>query len=79
MMAVVCGVMAASICSGSRFSVSGSMSTNTGLMPFHSSECAVATKEYGVVMTSPVMRSACSAVTSAMVPLVNRARCSTPR
>ncbi len=52
-------------------SVSGSMSTNTGLMPFHSSECAVATNEYGVVITSPVMRSACSAVTSAIVPLAN--------
>ena len=31
------------------------MSTNTGLMLFHSSACAVATKEYGVlVITSPV-------------------------
>jgi hypothetical protein len=34
------------------------MSTNTGLMPFHSSECAPATKENGVVITSPVMRKA---------------------
>ena len=29
-------------------------------------------------MTSPVMRKACRAVTSAMVPLENRAMCSTP-
>ena len=42
-------------------------------------ECAVATKEYGEVMTSPVIRSACRAVTSAIVPLVKRARCLTPR
>ena len=55
------------------------MSTNTGLMPFQSNEWAVATNEYGVVMTSPVMRSACSAVTSAIVALVNSATCSTPR
>jgi hypothetical protein len=33
--------------------VARSTSTKTGLMPFHSSECAVATKEYGVVNTSP--------------------------
>ena len=64
---------------GSRFRVTGSISANTGLMPFHSSECDVATKEYGVVMTSPVMRSACSAVTSASVPLVKSEMCSTPR
>jgi hypothetical protein len=64
---------------GSRFSVTGSMSTNTGWMPFHSSECAPATNENGVVMTSPVMRSACIAVTSASVPLVNSEMCCTPR
>ena len=79
MIAVVCGVMAASILAGSRLSVTGSTSTNTGLMPFQSSEWAVATNEYGVVITSPVMRSACSAVTRASVPLANRAMCSTPR
>lgn len=55
------------------------MSANTGLIPFHNSEWAVATKEYGVVMTSPVMRSDCSAVTSARVPLANREMYSTPR
>ena len=43
------------IFSGSRFIVSISMSTNTGRMLFHSNECAVATKEYGVVITSPVI------------------------
>ena len=77
--AVVCGVMAASIFAGSMLSVTGSTSTNTGLMPFHISECAVATNEYGVVMTSPPMRSDCSAVTSAMVALVNRLMWRTPR
>jgi len=61
--------MAASIFSGSRLNVSGWMSTNTGLMPFHSRECAVATKENGVVMTSPEIRSACREVTRASVPL----------
>ncbi len=71
MIAVVRGVMAASILRGIQVERPGSMSTNTGVMPFHSSECAVATNEYGVVMTSPVMRSACSAVTRAIVPLVN--------
>ena len=40
-----CGVIAASIFAGSRFSVMGSMSTKIGRMPFHSSECEVATKE----------------------------------
>ena len=59
--------------------LTGSMSTNTGLMPFQSSACAVATKEYGVVITSPVMRSACSAVTSPSVPFANSAMCRTPR
>ncbi|MNR41985.1 hypothetical protein D3C85_1604520 [compost metagenome] len=56
MIAVVCGVMSASIRAGSRFNVRGSTSAKTGLMPFHSSECEVATNEYGVVMTSPVIR-----------------------
>ena len=78
-MAVVCGVIAASIFSGSRFSVTGSTSANTGFIPFHSRECDVATKEYGVVMTSPVTRNACKAVTKAIVPLVNKQICFTPR
>jgi hypothetical protein len=45
MMAVVFGVIAASILEGSMFKVAGSMSTNTGLMPFQRSEWAVATNE----------------------------------
>ena len=52
MMAVVCGVIAASIFLGSILKVPGSISTNTGLMPFHSRECAVATKEYGEVIAA---------------------------
>ena len=58
MIAVVCGVIAASIFAGSRLSVFGSTSTNTGFMPFHNNECEVATNEYGVVITSPVIRNA---------------------
>ncbi len=76
---MVCGVMASSSLAGSRLQVLGSISTNTGERLFQSSEWEVATNEYGVVMTSPVIRNACNAVTRAMVPLVNRARCSTPR
>ena len=41
---IVFGVIAASIFSGSILHVSGSISTNTGLIPFHHSECVVATK-----------------------------------
>lgn len=48
------------------------MSTNTGLQPFHQMLCVVATKLYGVVITSPVMRSAYSAVSNGSVPLVKR-------
>ena len=44
--------------SGSMPQLDGSMSTNTGLMPFHHIECVVATKLNGVVMTSPVILSA---------------------
>lgn len=44
MMAVVLGVMAASMREGSRLPVAGSMSTKTGLMPFHHREWVVATK-----------------------------------
>jgi hypothetical protein len=47
------------------------MSTKIGRIPFHIRLCEVATKEYGVVITSPVMRSSWSAHTSAMVPLLN--------
>ncbi len=79
MIAVVCGVIAASMRAAFMLSVTGSTSTKTGLMPFHISECAVATNEYGVVMTSPVIRSDCNAVTSAIVALVNSEMCLTPR
>ena len=44
MMAVVFGVIAASIRSGSIFPVFGSISTNTGRQPFHQMEWVVATK-----------------------------------
>ena len=66
-MAVVRDVMADSMRLGSIFPVAGSMSTNTGFMPFHQSACGVATKLYGVVMTSPHMCSACRAVVEAAV------------
>jgi hypothetical protein len=55
--------------------VIGSISTNIGLAPCQRSECDVATKEYGVVITSPVMRSACNAVIKASVPLTNKDMC----
>ena len=79
MMAVVCGVIAASIFSGSILPVFSSTSTKTGLRPFHQMECVVATKLYGVVITSPVIRMACSAVMSGNVPFVNRLMYLTPR
>ncbi len=72
MIAVVLGVMAASILSGSMFPVNGSTSTKTGLMPFHQRACVVATKLYGVVITSPVIRIACKAHINGKVPFVNR-------
>ncbi|MOA49369.1 hypothetical protein D3C78_1722400 [compost metagenome] len=79
MIAEVAGVMASSTRAGSRLQVTGSISTNTGLRPFHSTECVVATKEYGVVITSPVIRRAWRAATRASVPLANRQICSIPR
>ena len=72
MIAVVLGVMAASILLGSKLHVSGSMSTKTGFIPFHQSECVVATKLKGVVITSPVILIACRAVIKGNVPLVNK-------
>ena len=68
MIAVVLGVMAASILLGSRLQVSGSMSTKTGLIPFHQRECVVAT------ITSPVILIACKAVIKGRVPFVNKLR-----
>ena len=79
MMAVVFGVIAASIRSGLMLPVAGSISTNTGLQPFYQMECVVATNEYGVVMTSRVMRRACRAVRSGSVPLVKRLTYGTPK
>ena len=69
---LVRGVMAASMQSGLMPQFDGSMSTNTGLMPFHQIEWVVATKLKGVVITSPVMRRAWRAVISGSVPLVKR-------
>jgi hypothetical protein len=50
--AFVAGVIAASTAAGSRLSVRGSMSANTGLAPSYSAQFAEATKEKGVVTTS---------------------------
>ena len=55
------------------------MSTNTGLISFHSNECDVATNEYGVVITSPLIRNACSAVINAKVPLAKSDIKGTPK
>ena len=52
MIALVRGVIAASICEASMLQVSGSMSTNTGLAPSSTIISAVAAKVNGVVMTS---------------------------
>ena len=51
-MARVCGVIFASMFSGARHHVSGSMSANTGWMPSHFRELAVAMKVNGVVTAS---------------------------
>ena len=52
MIALVWGVMAPSILSGSMLQVSGSTSTNTGRAPTRQMTSAVATKVKGVVITS---------------------------
>ena len=51
-MPLVRGVMASSTCEGSMLSVTGSISTNTGLAPAMRMQFALATNEKGVVMTS---------------------------
>ena len=51
MIAVVCGVIAASIFAGSIVIVSGSMSQNTGVAPLQLIACGVAGNVKGVVMT----------------------------
>ena len=71
MMALVRGVIAASIFEASMLQVSGSMSTHTGTPPSSTMVSAVAAKVNGVVMTSsPGFRSsAIIAISSASVPL----------
>ncbi len=73
--------MAASINSGFRFSVAGSMSTNTGFAPTMLMLSAVAKKVNGVVITSSPgpMPRARRAITSASVPLFTPMACLTPR
>jgi len=66
--------MAASILDGPILPVSGSMSTKNGFMPFHYSACVIATKLYGVVITSPVILNACKVVIKGRVPLVKEKR-----
>src|SRR5690554_5176564 len=78
-MAVVFGVIAASILSGSILPNFDSMSTNTGFILFHHRLCVVATKLYGVVITSPVILNACKAVTNANVPFAKREMNGTPK
>ncbi len=73
MMALVRGVIAASTLSRSILCVRASMSANTGVAPTSIITLAVATQEFGVVMTSspapiPAMRSAISIV---QVPELN--------
>ncbi len=69
-MAFVCGVMAASICAGSRLYVTGSMSTSTGVAPSRATQPAVAKNEYVLVTTSSPCPtpSAIRATSSASVP-----------
>ncbi len=43
-------------------------------MPFHYSACVIATKLYGVVITSPVILNACKVVIKGRVPLVKEKR-----
>ena len=66
------GVMASSTFSGSRLSVSGSMSTNTGTAPSKSRTLDEATKLKGVVITSSPgpSPSARTARCKALVPLL---------
>ena len=71
MIALVRGVMARSISAGSRFSVSGSMSTKTGFAPSSAIISPVAMNVNGVVITSSPgrMSSAIMAMSKASVPL----------
>ena len=67
--AVVDSVTASSIRLGSKLKVIGSMSVNIGLIPFQARAWGVAAKVNGVVITSPEIPSARTAVSRAMVPL----------
>ena len=70
MIALVRGVIAASIAAGAIVYVSGSMSTNTGVAPAYSIAATVATNVNGTVITSSPgpMPAASSARCSALVP-----------
>ncbi len=68
-MAVVLGVMAASIFSGSKLKVLGWMSANIGVQFSHLMALQVAIQLKGVVMTSPLHSKALNAKCKAMVPL----------
>ena len=80
MMAIVRGVILASIRRASMLQVSGSMSTYTGTPPRSTIISAVAAKVKGVVMTSsPGFRSrAISAINKASVPLATVMQCFAP-
>ncbi len=70
MIALVRGVIAASICSGSMLKVSSSTSTNTGLAPTCKILLAEAINVNGVVITSSPAPMACASkiVCKAVVP-----------
>src|SRR5690625_3768489 len=55
------------------------MSTKTGVHPSQTIEEVVATKEKGVVMSSPFKSNALIVICNATVPLVTKRRFSTPR
>ena len=78
-MPVVRGVIARATAAGSRFSETGSMSQNTGVMPDQLKACGVAGNVNGVVTTSPLSASARIAVNSARVPFVKSDRFGTAR
>ena len=80
MMALVFGVMAASIFAGSMHLVFGSQSTNTAVAPAIQIASAVAKKVFGCVMTSSPgpMPSAMSASQIASVPFPMPMACFMP-
>ena len=78
-MAVVLGVIKLSILLTSKLPCTGSMSQKTGFMLFQCSACVVATKEQGVVITSPLILNACKAVIRPNVALENKEIYLTPK